>query len=100
MTNKKYRKYARQELGNFCEQFGYSLIKTIALSRQRRKQQKIYKTRKYKKTTNKIRNINLINFRLETTRINLINPITKITRNNIIKNLFVTNVEKLVITKV
>ena len=34
----KERKYAKLELGNFFEQFGYSPLKTIALSRQRRKQ--------------------------------------------------------------
>jgi hypothetical protein len=39
----KERKYAKLELGNFCEQFGYSPLKTIAPSRQRRKQQKTYK---------------------------------------------------------
>jgi hypothetical protein len=39
----KERKYAKLELGNFCEQFGYSALKTIAPSRQRRRQQKTYK---------------------------------------------------------
>jgi hypothetical protein len=39
----KEKKYAKLELGNFCEQFGYSPLKTIAPSRQRRKQQKLYK---------------------------------------------------------
>jgi hypothetical protein len=39
----KEKKYAKLELGNFCEQFGYSSLKTIAPSRQRRKQQKLYK---------------------------------------------------------
>jgi hypothetical protein len=39
----KERKYAKLELGNFCKQFGYSPLKTIAPSRQRRKQQKLYK---------------------------------------------------------
>ena len=45
----KDQKYVRKELGNFCQQFGYSPIKTIAPSRHRRKQQKTYKTyKKYK----------------------------------------------------
>jgi hypothetical protein len=39
----KEKKYAKLELGNFCEQFGYSPLKTVAPSRQRRKQQKLYK---------------------------------------------------------
>ena len=39
----KERKYAKLELGNFCEQFGYSPLKTIAPSRQKRKQKKLYK---------------------------------------------------------
>jgi hypothetical protein len=39
----KEKKYAKLELGNFCEQFGYFPLKTIAPSRQRRKQQKLYK---------------------------------------------------------
>ena len=39
----KEKKYAKLELGNFCEQFSYSPLKTIAPSRQRRKQQKLYK---------------------------------------------------------
>jgi hypothetical protein len=40
---KDVKKYAKLELGNFCEQFGYSPLKTVAPSRQRRKQQKLYK---------------------------------------------------------
>jgi hypothetical protein len=41
--SEKERKYVKLELGNFCEQFGYSPLKTIAPSRQRRKQQNLYK---------------------------------------------------------
>ena len=39
----KERKYAKLELGKFCEQFGYSPLKAIVPSRQRRRQQKTYK---------------------------------------------------------
>ena len=49
------RKYAKLELGNFCEQFGYSPLKTIAPSRQRRRQQKTYKNN-YKNYNNNKRN--------------------------------------------
>jgi hypothetical protein len=51
----KERKYAKLELGNFCEQFGYSPLKTIDPSRQRRRQQKTYKNN-YKNYNNKKRN--------------------------------------------
>jgi hypothetical protein len=49
----KERKYAKLELGNFCEQFGYSPLKTIAPSRQRRKQQKLYKNNYKNNNSNK-----------------------------------------------
>jgi hypothetical protein len=49
----KERKYAKLELGNFCEQFGYSPLKTIAPSRQRRKQQKLYKNKNNSNKRNK-----------------------------------------------
>ena len=39
----KERKYAKLDLGNFCEQFDFSPLKTIAPSRQERRQQKTYK---------------------------------------------------------
>ena len=51
----KERKYAKLELENFCEQFGYSPLKTIAPSRQRRRQQKTYKNN-YKNYNNNKRN--------------------------------------------
>ena len=94
----KERKYAKLELGNFCEQFGYSPLKTIAPSRQRRKQQNLYKNNyKNYNRNKKINTTNLIIANL--TKILILDHKLKMLENKKIELLFVIDVVKPVISK-
>ncbi len=95
----KERKYAKLELGNFCEQFGYSPLKTIAPSRQRRRQQKTYKNN-YKNYNNNKRNKTYKFYNNNNYKYSNFKPQTKnFRKQNDKKSLFVIGVGKLDIFK-